>query len=482
MSVQKIRTRYAPSPTGFFHVGGARTALFNYLYAKHCGGEFIVRIEDTDTERNVEGGIDSQLDNLEWLKIKYDESIRNPSKYGPYIQTQKLERYKELANKLLKEGKAYYCFCTKEELELERELALKNNQTPKYNRRCLYLTKQEIQDKLKQGIPHVIRLKMKDNVNIEWDDLVRGHMCVPTSALTDPVILKSNGIPMYNFAVVIDDYDMEITHVLRGEEHLSNTPYQIAIKQALGFDVKEIKYGHLSIIIDETGKKLSKRNKTLKQFIEDYKSMGFLPEAITNFLALLGWSSKSNHEIMNMEEIFKEFDFDRISKAPAFFDFKKMLWISNSYFKKIDENKYLSFVKKFVKIDPSLFPGHFDNVLLTFKPQISYAEEINNLITDTFLGGVENLSQELIEVTKTPYFKTCAEIFKNVLSEMNEITFENASEIVNKVKLISGLKGKELYLPMRLIAIGKEHGPEMNKILTIVGKEKILSNIDKLLK
>ena len=482
MSIQKIRTRYAPSPTGFFHVGGARTALFNYLYAKHCNGEFIVRIEDTDQERNVEGGIDSQLNNLEWLKIKYDESIRNPGKYGPYIQTQKLDRYKELANKLLEEGKAYYCFCTKEELELERELALKNNQTPKYNRKCLYLTKEEIQQKLDQGISHVIRLKIQDNVNIEWDDLVRGHMCVPTSALTDPVILKSNGIPMYNFAVVIDDYDMDITHVLRGEEHLSNTPYQIAIKQALGFDTKEIKYGHLSIIIDETGKKLSKRNKTLKQFIEDYKTMGFLPEAITNFLALLGWSSKSNHEIMTTDEIAKEFDFDRISKAPAFFDFKKMLWISNSYFKKMDDKQYLDFVKKFVTIDSSLFPNQFDNVLLTFKQQISYAQGIDNLIKDTFLGGVENLSSELVEVTKTEYFKKCVLTFKEVLNKTNEITFENANGIVNEVKRLSGLKGKELYLPMRVATIGKEHGPEMNKILTIVGKEKILSNIDKLLK
>ncbi len=478
----KVRTRYAPSPTGFFHIGGARTALFNYLYAKHCGGDFIVRIEDTDQERNVEGGIDSQLNNLEWLKIKYDESIRNPGEYGPYIQTQKLARYQELANKLVQEGKAYYCFCTKEELEEQRKISLENNQTPKYNRKCLHLTKEEIQSKLSSGIPHVIRLKMPDGINIEWNDLVRGHMSVPTSALTDPVILKSNGIPMYNFAVVVDDYDMEITHVLRGEEHLSNTPYQIAIKKALGFDSQSIEYGHLSIIIDETGKKLSKRNKTLKQFIEDYKTMGFLPEAITNFLSLLGWSSKSNREILSLEETAKEFDFNRISKAPAFFDFKKMLWISNSYFKKMSDDEYLKFVKDFVTTDPKIFPEHFSDVLLTFKQQISYAQEIDQLIKETFLDDISTISNELVEVTKTDYFKKCVSVFRDEISRLDKITFENAANIVQNVKEKSGLKGKELFLPMRIATIGKEHGPEMNKILTIVGKEKILSNIEKLLK
>lgn len=482
MSETKVRTRYAPSPTGFFHIGGARTALFNYLYAKHRNGEFIVRIEDTDQERNVEGGIDSQLNNLDWLKIPYDESIRNPGPYRPYQQTQKLARYQELANKLLQEGKAYRCFCSKEELDQQREIAMANGQTPKYSRKCLHLSKEEIQQKLDQHIPYVIRLKITDNVNIEWDDLVRGHMSVPTSALTDPVILKSNGIPMYNFAVVVDDYDMKITHVLRGEEHLSNTPYQIEIKRALGFDNQDIRYGHLSIIIDETGKKLSKRNKTLKQFIEDYKEMGFLPEAITNFLALLGWSSKSNREILSMDEIAKEFDFNRISKAPAFFDFKKMLWISNSYIKKMPDDQYLSFVKKFTKIDPSLFGEHFDNVLLAFKLQISYASEIDKLITDTFLFDLKNMAAEMVEVTKTDFFKKCIDTFKNVLTSYEVITMENALEIVNKVKEQSGLKGKELYLPMRLVAIGKEHGPEMNKILTIVGKQKLLDNISLLLK
>ncbi|MDR1234812.1 MAG: glutamate--tRNA ligase [Mycoplasmataceae bacterium] len=477
----KVRTRYAPSPTGFFHIGGARTALFNYLYAKHHQGTFICRIEDTDVERNVEGGVDSQLNNLDWLKITPDESPRTPGNYPPYIQTQKLKRYQGLAHKLLEEGKAYYCFCSKKELQQQREEALKQGLTPKYNRRCLNLTKTEIADNLKKGLPAVIRLKMKDNAEIKWHDLIRGPMTVPTSALTDPVILKSNGIPMYNFAVVIDDYDMAITHVLRGEEHISNTPYQIAIKEALNFDKQPIEYGHLSIIIDETGKKLSKRNQDLKQFIEDYKQMGFLPEAVTNFLSLLGWSDKNNRELLSMSEIIDAFDIDRVSKAPAFFDFKKMLWISNQYVKKLNDKEYLNFIKPFLTIKSNDFRNDdaFVMALLLFKPQLSYASEINTLVTKMFLEvHLNQLPKELNNLTKTINFNACIKTLKEVINSYQEITLENGNEIVNKVKDLSGLKGKDLYLPIRLVAIAKEHGPEMNKILYIVGKEQLLKNID----
>jgi glutamyl-tRNA synthetase len=222
------------------------------------------------------------------MNIKPDESLINPGKYGPYKQTDKLLRYKELAYKLLKEGKCYYCFCTEEMLNEQRQNAIKKHLTPKYNRRCLNLSKQEIENNLKNNVPFTIRLKIEDNKLIEWDDLIRGHVAVPTNSLTDPVILKSNNYPMYNFSVVIDDYDMRISHVLRGEEHLSNTPYQIAIRNALGMNDYEIKYGHLSVIVDETGKKLSKRNTKLIQFIEDYRNMGIPHEALVNFLALLG--------------------------------------------------------------------------------------------------------------------------------------------------------------------------------------------------
>jgi len=469
----KIRTRYAPSPTGFFHVGGARTALFNYLYARHMGGDFILRIEDTDIERNVEGGIDSQINNLNWMGIKIDESVRNPGPFGPYQQTHKLARYQELANKLLAEGKAYRCFCTKEELDASRAAAGASGQTPKYNRHCLYLTKEEIQAKLDAKVPFTIRLKIQDNVNIEWDDMIRGKISIPTSALTDPVILKSNGIPMYNFAVVVDDYDMQITHVLRGEEHISNTPYQIAIKEALGFDKQPIEYGHLSVIVNQSGKKLSKRDKTLKQFIQDYQDMGFLPEAIDNFLALLGWAPSSNKEIMSMDEMIKDFQIERVSKAPTFFDFKKMLWVGNKYFIALDDQKYLDFVSKFVNVDFKEFVNKKNDIILLFKKQISYAQEVNDLINNLFFTA--NIpTEEQKKMLFGEVWQRTLHSLRAVISKYNEqISFDEAKEIINKVKEESGNKGQDLFMPIRLAITGLEHGPELNKIISILGKERI---------
>ncbi|MDR0857285.1 MAG: glutamate--tRNA ligase [Mycoplasmataceae bacterium] len=474
----KVKTRYAPSPTGFFHIGGARTALFNYLFAKHYNGEFIVRIEDTDQERHIETGIDSQLDGIEWLGFEPDESLRKPGNFGPYRQTEKLARYQQLAKELVEQGKAYYCFCTKEELEKQRETSLQNGQTPKYNRHCLLLSKEEIQKKLDDGVPAAIRLKIDDDAVFEWNDIVRGKISVPASALTDPTILRSNGIPLYNFGVVIDDYDMEITHVLRGEEHIANTPYQMAIRTALGFDKYEIKYGHMSIIVDAEGKKLSKRDKTLKQFIEDYKMAGYVPEAVTNFLSLLGWSPKDNQEVKSIDELVKSFDEKRLSTAPAFFDVKKMDWLSNTYFKKMEDDKYLKFIKPFVTLDLSSFGDKADEILLIYKPQISYATQLNSLIDESFLHfDVQNFEEEVKNMIKTEAFKTNICALKKELEDISEIILENADEIVNKIKASTGLKGKELFMPIRIAAIGKEHGPEMKKILSIVGKNKILKNI-----
>lgn len=478
----KIRTRYAPSPTGFFHVGGARTALFNYLYAKHEGGDFILRIEDTDTERNVEGGIESQITNLEWMGIKIDESVKNPGKFGPYQQTHKLARYQELANKLLAEGKAYRCFCTKEELDANRAAAQDAGQTPKYNRHCLYLTKEEIQQKLDAKIPYTIRLKIEDNVEISWDDMIRGKISVPTSALTDPVILKSNGIPMYNFGVVVDDHDMEITHVLRGEEHISNTPYQIAIKNALGWGNDPIQYGHLSVIVNETGKKLSKRDKSLKQFIQDYQDMGFLPEAIDNFLALLGWAPSNNKEIMSMEEMIANFDIKHVSKAPTFFDFNKMLWVGNKYFVAIDDEKYLNFVDKYITVDFGKYADKKKDIILMFKKQVSYAAALNDLINNTFFIEHKVTEEQAKMLESDVWQKTLLAFKNNIEKGSDNIGFDEAKNIINTVKTESGNKGQDLFMPIRMAVTGIEHGPELNKIISIIGKQTILENVNKVLK
>lgn len=470
-----IRTRYAPSPTGLFHIGGARTALFNFLFSKKNKGDFIVRIEDTDIERNVESGIDSQLENLRWLKIFFDESILNPGNYGPYIQSEKLERYKDLALKLLDEKKAYRCFCSSEQLNEERQKAKEKGITPKYNRKCFELSSNEIDEKIKDNIEFSIRLYIKNDEIISWPDMIKGEISIPTNALTDPILLKSNGYPTYNFAVVIDDFDMMISHVIRGEEHISNTPYQIKIKNSLQF-TNDIIFGHLSIIVDETGKKLSKRNIELKQFIEDYKNMGFTSEAVVNFLYLLGIAAKDNVEIFDINQAIENFDISKIGKSPSTFDFKKMEWISSEYFKKMSNVLYLSFVEPFVSIDLSIFEENKNDVLLLFKNQISYAKQLNELINDLFFNK-EKLNDIKVYLKA---FKDSLNLAKIILNKFNDIldwSEETISNCINLIKNETGRNGKELYMPIRILITHSMHGPELAKTIFLFGKKKVISNI-----
>ena len=477
-----IRTRYAPSPTGLFHIGGARTALFNYLFAKKNNGDFVVRIEDTDLERNVEGGIESQLMNLKWLKIFPDESILNPGNYGPYVQSEKFSVYKNLAEKLLEEQKAYRCFCSPEKLEKEREKAAKEGRTPKYNRHCLSLSEKEINEKLSKGNEYSIRLKIEDDRDYIWNDLIRGTVTVPSSALTDPIILKSNKIASYNFAVVIDDSDMKISHVIRGEEHLSNTPYQIAISEALGIN-KNIIYGHLSVIVDETGKKLSKRNMELKQFIEDYKNMGFTPESINNFMYLLGMAATDNKEVFNLVEATKNFDINKASKSPSTFDFKKMEWISSEHFKLMSDTAFISFVQPFITVDLWNLADKRNDIILLFKNQISYAKQLNDLITKTFFVETKfkDFKKKFEFISSEDSIKMI-KMFAKKIQSLQNWNIDNILQTIDFIKKETKRSGKELFMPIRIFTSHNEHGPELGKIIYIIGKEKVLGNINSFLK
>lgn len=479
----KVRTRYAPSPTGYFHIGGARTALFNYLYTKHYSGEFIVRIEDTDVARNVEGGIESQLENLKWLGIFADESVANPTENGPYIQSQKFDVYKRLAFSLLEQKLAYRCFCTPEELEQARESALARGETPKYSKKCLVLTESEINEKLSSNTPFAIRLSIKADRNFEWNDLVRGLMSVSSSSMTDPIILKNNGIATYNFAVVIDDHDMQITHILRGEEHLSNTPYQIAIKEALGYK-DNFSYGHLSIIVDASGKKLSKRNLDVEQFLEEFKTKGYLPEALVNFIALLGWSDEENKEILNMRELIKKFSIDRLTSAPAFFDINKLNWVSSEYFKKMDDVAYTLFVVPFIKNSNPILVGKEKELALLFKKNLFYAQQINEFINTNFPSelGWEHLKPETKEIIlKNNKVKDVLSEFKYAITHLSEFNDVNVKDTIKKVGEKVEASGKELFMPIRIALTGQEHGPELASIITLYGQTKVNEIVDKFL-
>ncbi|WP_322900818.1 glutamate--tRNA ligase [Mycoplasmopsis felis] len=466
--MKKIRTRYAPSPTGYLHIGGARTALFNYLFAKHFGGEFIFRLEDTDIKRNIENGEKSQLENLEWLGIIPDESPLKPNnKYGKYRQSEKLERYKDIANFLLEKGYAYKSYDTTEELEEQkRESQEKGIPSFRYDKNWLKISEEEKQKREAEN-QFSIRLSMPKNLKYAWNDIVRGEISFDSSEIGDWVIFKSDGYPTYNFAVVIDDHDMEITHILRGEEHIGNTPKQLALYDLLNWQVPE--FGHLTIITNMEGKKLSKRDTSLKQFIEDYKNEGYIPQAIFNFLSLLGWTSEDAKELMTKKENIDKFNPQRLSKSPSKFDISKMIWFSKQYMKNT-ENSYIINHLSLNKYDKNsewleLFVDTFKQNSSTFSELISHLNIYLNPNDVKF-----DLSLEEKEVV--------FEFYKN-LKNQNEFSVNSIQESINKTQEVLKVKGKKLFMPIRLASTSIEHGPELAKSIYLFGKEYTYKALEK---
>ena len=476
---KKVRVRYAPSPTGYLHIGNARTALFNYLFAKHTNGDFIIRIEDTDVNRNVKDGVKSQLDNLKWLGVNWDESVDLGGDYGPYAQLERMEAgiYQPYIDELLEKGLAYRCFCTSEELEKETEAQKQRGEIPKYSGKCRHLTEDEIQAKLEAKESYSIRFKVPENVDIAWKDMVKGDISFNSNDVSgDFNIVKRDGIPTYNFVVVLDDHLMEISHVLRGEDHISNTPKQIMIYNALGFDVP--KFGHMALIVNEEGKKLSKRDTSIIQFIEDYKKLGYLPEAMFNFISLLGWSPTGEEEIFSKEELVNIFDENRLSKSSAKFDVNKLSWINNQYIKKLDNDKYLNLVKPFISdIDLSNFSDEaINNICLLFKDQISYGAQITELVKE-FINT--DLEDEAITFIKENDCINVINEFKNQLINNDVKNEDDVKSLIKEVGNITGNKGKMLFMAIRIAISGKMHGPEIPNIITIFGKDNIINIIDK---
>lgn len=478
----KVRVRYAPSPTGYLHIGGARSALFNYLFAKKYNGQIIFRVEDTDVERNVVGGEESQYNDLRWLGIIPDESPMEPDpKYAPYRQMERLDIYHKYAQQLIDSGHAYYCYCTNEELEQRKEEQLNNGvKAAKYDRKCLNLTKEQIEQYEKEGRKPCIRIRLKDHEKIEFNDLVRGKVTFSSDDLGgDFVIVKSNGIPTYNFAVVIDDHLMDITHVLRGEEHLSNTPKQIAIYEMLGWQAP--RFGHMTIIVNKDGKKLSKRDHNILQFMSQYRELGYLPEAIVNYILLLGWTPESNKEIFSMDEAKLEFNPARLSTSPSMFDQQKMTWTNSQYIKKLDDESYLKFIKPFLAKVLDL--NKYDDVTLLeiaslYKDEIGYGQEIveplNSIINPKEVTSEEELS--MLNLDSTPIvFSTLIEELKN----LDVITPESVKSAFKNVQLKTGVKGKNLYMPVRLKLTGLSHGIELVNIIKILGKDVVIDRLSK---
>ena len=458
--MKKVRTRYAPSPTGDLHIGGARTALLSYLYAKHHHGAFIIRIEDTDVLRNKSDGENAQIKNLEWLGIVADESPHKPnSLFGPYRQSSKFQRYNKLIAKLIGQGLAYRAYDNSDELQKQRsEQKAKGIFSFRYDRTWLQLSKEE-EDRRQSLNQFVVRLKLKKNYTYEWNDLVRGTIKVNTNDIGDFIILRENRQPTYNFAVTVDDYDMAISDVFRGEEHISNTPKQLAIYDALNW--KAPRFGHLTIITNLEGKKLSKRDFGTTQMISRYKENGYSSDALFNFLALLGWSHPQAKEIMDRKTIIEAFDYKRLSKSPTKFDQKKLEWFCKSYMKKIPNHiliKQLAFGNR-----DQNWINHF---ISTYKKSAVSLKTLQNN-----LKIYED--QSILKTKKSLVVK----VFRQELDKQS-FTPRGINEAIMATSKITSLAGKNLYLPIRKATTNQIHGPELAMAIYLFGEKLIKARIN----
>lgn len=482
---KKIRARYAPSPTGHLHIGNTRTALFNYLFAKHHGGEFIIRIEDTDQKRNIEHGEKSQLDNLAWLGIEWNEGPDKPNeKYAPYRQSERLHIYQPIIDQLLAEDKAYLCYCTEEELEAEREAQQARGEMPHYNGAHAHLTQEQRDAFEAEGRTPVVRFRVPKDTVYTFTDMVKGDISFDSNSLGgDFVILKRDGMPTYNFAVVVDDHFMDITHVLRGDEHIANTPKQLMIYDAFGWERPT--FGHMTLIMNsETGKKLSKRDESILQFIEQYKDLGYLPESIFNFIGLLGWSPVGEDEIFSKEEFIQLFDENRLSKSPASFDAQKLAWVNSVYMKKTSLETVVSLAlphlqaKGYVSAQPSEEElAYVTNVVALYHEQMSHGAQIVELAQLFFEEGL-SIGEEEKEVLAGEGVATVLENFKQQLEQLEVYEEASIKEAIKVVQKETGIKGKGLFMPIRVATSGATHGPELAKTIELLGKERCIAHIE----
>ena len=472
--MDKTRTRFAPSPTGFMHIGNLRTAIFEYLVAKKNNGSFILRIEDTDQERKVEGAIDFIYSVLDLCGFDINEGPNNPGEYGPYIQSERLDLYKKYAEELVEKGSAYYCFCTEDRLNKLREVATLNKIPFKYDGHCCSLTKEECKEKIKSGESYVIRQRMPKEGSTVINDEVYGEIVIDNSVLEDQILLKSDGYPTYNFANVVDDHLMDITHVIRGKEYLDQTAKYNLLYDAFGWE--KPKYIHVAMVLGDDGSKLSKRNGDAS-FMDLYNG-GYLPEAIVNYLVFLGWSPDTNQEIFTMDELIKIFDEKRISKSSSQYDVKKLNWYNANYIKKLDENKYLDLVLPFLKEAYDLSDKSDDwlkHLALIYQNHISYGKEIVDEVKLFFEDEI-NPDEECLAIMSEEGVSDTINAF---IEELENIDWnvEFISAAINNVKEKTGARGKMLYMPIRIKVSGIMHGPELPDTIYLLGKDTVLKRL-----
>ncbi|WP_407271469.1 glutamate--tRNA ligase [Radiobacillus sp. PE A8.2] len=477
----EVRVRYAPSPTGHLHIGNARTALFNFLFAKHLGGKFIIRIEDTDQKRNVEGGEESQLSYLKWLGIEWDEGADVGGDYGPYRQMERLDIYKKYVDELLERGLAYKCYVTEEELEAEREEQKANGQVPMYSGAHRNLTADQEKQFEDEGRQPSIRFRVPEGKTYRFKDIVRENITFDSSDFGDWVIVKKNGIPTYNFAVAIDDHLMKISHVLRGEEHISNTPKQLMVYDAFGWEAPQ--FGHMTLILNENRKKLSKRDQHILQFIEQYKNLGYLPEALFNFIGLLGWSPVGEEEIFTSEQFKEMFDPERLSTSAAIFDPQKLKWMNNQYIKAADMDKVIELSLPHLidagKVSEQMSDDEREwalELIGLYKDQLSYGQEIVEL-TELFFKTEIDYNEEAMQVLQEEQVTEVLQVFSDKLSEDNEFTPDTIKAQIKATQKETKQKGKKLFMPIRVATTGQVHGPELPNAIHLLGKDVVQTRL-----
>ena len=479
--MSKIRTRFAPSPTGRMHVGNLRTALYAYLIAKHEGGNPLLRIEDTDQERFVEGALEIIYNTLKGTGLVHDEGPDKDGGFGPYVQSERQASgvYLEYAKQLVEKGEAYYCFCTKERLESLKSSVSEESDKEiiRYDKHCLHLSKEEVEQKLNEGVPYVIRQNNPTEGTTTFNDVIYGEITVDNSELDDMILIKSDGYPTYNFANVVDDHLMEITHVVRGSEYISSSPKYSRLYHAFGW--QEPIYVHCPIITNEEHKKLSKRSG--HSSFEDLIEQGFVSEAVVNFVALLGWSPSSNEEIFSLEELVREFNYENINKAPAVFDMVKLRWMNGEYIKRMDQDKYyelaLPYIKEVVTKDYDL-----KKIADLVKTRIETFLDIKDMI-DFF----EELPEYDIAMYTHKKMKTNSENSLEVLNELlprlealEEYSIANIEEILMTYIKEKEIKNGQGLWPIRTAVSGKQSTPGgAYEIMEILGKEESIARIKK---
>lgn len=477
-----VRVRFAPSPTGHLHVGGARTALFNWLFARHHHGTFVLRIEDTDAERSNDVYTEALLDGLKWLGLDWDEGPGIGGSHGPYFQTQRMDLYRQEIQALLKQGKLYHCFCSSETLTTMREEQAAQKLPLRYDGRCKNLSAAEVAQRLEKGEKGVLRLRVPDNITVSWNDVTKGLLTFSSELLDDLVVVKSDGFPTYNFAVVVDDVSMQITHVIRGEDHISNTPKQILLYQAMEKPIPL--FAHIPMILGADRSRLSKRHGATS--VIDYKDLGFEPEAFRNYLAQLGWSSESGKEILNRQDMFEQFTLERVSSHGAIFDMEKLRWMNAEYIKIMSPERLLECVTPWLE-KVAGYPGSYTKAELAkmtglFRERIRTFNELSDKVTWFFCDPETYDEKGMEKARKTPNFIQVTEKLREELATTPDFSEGPLETLIRCLAESTGRKAGEVIHLCRLALTGQTISPGMFETMAVLGKPRCLDRLNRFVK